>query len=315
MIILYARNAIGEGVAYAFLPLVLLGWILILKNTGWKGIIAFSFGLGMVINSHIITAFYTCLFIAVGLALSILYRKVNGKIVRNFVYSIVLTLLVSIFTIANLLIVLLNNKLATAGKGFGTSQLSDVINASLNNYIGDKVGFWNIGLISLILLFVLFAKAICIKQNDNWKMYIYFAMGTFLFTLSWLESIDNYFWKTILGNIQFSSRLLSFVMLFLEAALVLYLDSYSSKYNLKKIEILICSCTFCLSVLGVKGFHYVKNDDPIRYYLTSTNYESTIEKPNSGWSDYILVDSEKQPLIKMNDPKLKDITRVTYDRA
>lgn len=314
MIVMFARNAIGEATAYAFLPLVLLGWILIFEHKSTVGVITLSFGLGMIGNSHVITAFYTCLLLLVGLVFAFLYKRIDKNIIKSFLYSGVLTLLLDLFTICNILMILLNNRITTAGKDFKTSQLTDVIDASLNNYIGDKVGYWNIGLVSLILLFLLFSKAVCVKKGNVWRTYTFIAMGIFVVTLSWFNSIDNYLGKTILGNIQFSGRLLSFVMLFLVAALTLYLGSYTNKYDIKVIATVICISTFCLSLLGVREFHYIKNDDPIRYYLTQENYRKTIENPISGWSDYIPIDNSGKPLVNINNPKLKDITKVTYNK-
>ena len=314
MIVLFARNAIGEGMAYAFLPLILLGWIEIFEHNTRIGVVIFSFGLGMVINSHIITAFYACFFIVIGFIFNLLCRKIDKRIIKGLTYSVFLTLTVSIFTIGNLLTILLNNKIATPNKGFATVQFANVINDSLNNYITDQPGDWNIGLISLFLLIFLFIKSICTRRKESWKICIDIAMVIFVFTLSWVSAIDNHLGKTIFGNIQFGSRLLSFVMVFLDAAIILYLNTYSEKYNFNNIALIICAGTFCLSILGVRTFHYIKKDDPIRYYLTQNNYNDTINKPNYGWGDYVLVNSKNKPLLNLNNHKLKDISKVTYNR-
>src|SRR3989338_6804283 len=53
--LLYVRGAIGEMYAYAFVPLALLGWLLILRKRNMQGIITASFGLFLVFTSHTVS--------------------------------------------------------------------------------------------------------------------------------------------------------------------------------------------------------------------------------------------------------------------
>ena len=51
--LMYSRNALGEALAYTFLPLVMLGCYLIWNNEK-LGILYLALGMGMIINSHMI---------------------------------------------------------------------------------------------------------------------------------------------------------------------------------------------------------------------------------------------------------------------
>lgn len=78
MIVMYGRNAVGEMLAYAFLPLVFYGCIQI-WNKKKLGIISLGLGMGMVVNSHAITALLACLVIFAIEFVRVISRKITFR--------------------------------------------------------------------------------------------------------------------------------------------------------------------------------------------------------------------------------------------
>lgn len=312
MIVMYGRNAVGEMLAYAFLPLVFYGCIQI-WNKKKLGIISLGLGMGMVVNSHAITALLACLVIFAIEFVRVISRKITFKEILAYIYAGIFATITASYTLYNMLNLMLKNQLATPWKGMIEITPSVMWNAMLDNDMGDKANAWNIGVVAFCVLIVLSVR-IFQTQFSAWKIWIGASLGLVLVSFSWLPYPDALA-QSFLGNIQFLGRLFSFVMLFLMIGLVSYLDQYGMKISAKWSVILITTIMLILSMSGVGKYHITRNDDPIRYYVTNANYLTSLTERDSGWGDYMLIDENEQPVYTPGSDKIKipvKIRKATY---
>lgn len=212
MIVMYGRNAVGEMLAYAFLPLVFYGCIQI-WNKKKLGIISLGLGMGMVVNSHAITALLACLVIFAIEFVRVVSKKITLKEILAYIYAGIFATVTASYTLYNMLNLMLKNQLATPWKGMLEITPSAMWNAMLDNDMGDKANAWNIGIVAFCVLIVLSVR-IFQTQFSSWKIWIGASLGLVLVSFSWLPHPDTLA-QSFLGNIQFLGRLFSFVMLFL----------------------------------------------------------------------------------------------------
>lgn len=312
MIVMYGRNAVGEMLAYAFLPLVFYGCIQI-WNKKKLGIISLGLGMGMVVNSHAITALLACLVIFAIEFVRVISRKITFKEILAYIYAGIFATITASYTLYNMLNLMLKNQLATPWKGMIEITPSVMWNAMLDNDMGDKANAWNIGVVAFCVLIVLSVR-IFQTQFSAWKIWIGASLGLVLVSFSWLPYPDALA-QSFLGNIQFLGRLFSFVMLFLMIGLVSYLDQYGMKISAKWSVILITTIMLILSMSGVEKYHITRNDHPIRYYVTNANYLTSLTERDSGWGDYMLIDENEQPVYTPGSDKIKipvKIRKATY---
>lgn len=312
MIVMYGRNAVGEMLAYTFLPLVFYGCIQI-WNKKKLGIISLGLGMGMVVNSHAITALLACLVIFAIEFVRVISRKITFKEILAYIYAGIFATITASYTLYNMLNLMLKNQLATPWKGMIEITPSVMWNAMLDNDMGDKANAWNIGVVAFCVLIVLSVR-IFQTQFSAWKIWIGASLGLVLVSFSWLPYPDALA-QSFLGNIQFLGRLFSFVMLFLMIGLVSYLDQYGMKISAKWSVILITTIMLILSMSGVEKYHITRNDHPIRYYVTNANYLTSLTERDSGWGDYMLIDENEQPVYTPGSDKIKipvKIRKATY---
>ena len=90
--LLYVRGAIGEMYAYAFVPLALLGWLLILRKRNMQGIITASIGLFLVFTSHTVSALiilYLALICAGAAVVSGFFKLISLRVSVYILLSVV----------------------------------------------------------------------------------------------------------------------------------------------------------------------------------------------------------------------------------
>lgn len=218
--VMYGRNAMGEMLAYTFLPIVFMGCIQI-WNKQPKGFIALGVGMGMVLNSHVISVAVTCILLAVVELVRIITRRFSLKELKLFIYAAIVATLVSLYTLVNMLSLMLKNNLVTPWKGMVVIVPSKMWQAMLDNNISDNTAEnWNIGIITFIIFIGLVVQLFRSKSGP-WRGWIIAALAVEVLTFSWIPfspSISTSF----IGNIQFLGRLYSFIVLFIVIGALFY---------------------------------------------------------------------------------------------
>lgn len=290
--VLYGRDALGEALAYTFLPLVFLGCIQIWNNKK-VGILTLALGMGMTSNSHVITMAFTCLFIVIIEIFRIFGRKITLKEVVRFIYAALITGLIACFSLLSMLTLMQSNELLTPGKGLSQVIPSEMFDAMLNNSISDNFSrSWNIGIIAFIMLLFLTFQLFT-KKEGTWKYWTLGAWAVLISTFSWIP-YSNFVVNSFFGNIQFLGRLNSFVVVFLVIATVLYFDKYGAKLSEKTTFYVISALMMLTCILGCATYQTQLNDNPIRYYITKENYYSTINDATNAQHDYMITKNNKE---------------------
>ena len=310
LILMYSRNALGEALAYAFLPLIMLGCYLIWNNKK-SGMLYLSLGMGMIINSHVISSVLAVLLIIIAEIYRVFARKLNLKEIGYFTSAGILTIPIVVFTVTNIANIALKNRIATTWRGINSIDMWESLKAMLQNDIADKSVIFNIGIICFTLLSILLGIAIVSKVDGSWKVYILGAGIVYILTLN-IVPLPTNLAQTSIGMIQFTGRLLSIVMILLTMGCVLLLETNSNGINMKSSLIFLFMIMSMLTVGSVRTYHNTINDDPIRYYINDNNYIKEISEPREGATDYALINRNKQAIINGITPKYS-VSKVNYD--
>ena len=308
--LMYSRNALGEALAYAFLPLLMLGCYLIWNNKK-IGILYLALGMGMIVNSHMISSILAFLLIIIAEIYRIFARKLNLKEIVYLISAGILSIPIIIFTVTNITNIALKNRIATTWRGLNSIDIWESLKAMLQNNITDRGVIFNIGIICFVLLSILLVTSIVSKANGNWKKYILGAGIIYILTLN-IIPLPASLPQTPVGIIQFTGRLLSIVMILLTVGCVLFLKENSNRVNTKSSFIFLFMMMSLLAIGSVRTYHNIVNDDPIRHYINNDNYIEEISKPKDGAMDYALIRKNKQAITNGITPKFS-VDKVSYN--
>lgn len=276
---MYSRSAIGEAIAYAFLPLVVLG-LLQVNDYKKSGFLILGLSMGLLINTHIISFMFGIIMIL----FSISYRCATKKIKLHDLIEIckagIVGLTIGLYSIYNLLSVYLSNKIVEPFKAIKMVDMNTMLTTLLNNDIRSENSIgWNLGLPVTILLIFLLIIAYKNNNNSDWKKWIIGAGVSYLLIFNWwpIQKLVN----TPLGIIQFYGRFLVVISLLVSVGYVLFLNH--SQINRKKLILLnIIIMVFSLSAVYQNHYNYWT----YRRSLTSSNYYSTLENGYT-FNDYL----------------------------
>lgn len=307
MIDIYARVALGEAIAYAFLPLVFLG-----AHRIWHhkqgGKFWLALGMATIINSHILTTMVACLILlVVELYRSIRYRQSILKEWLQFIISGLMAFTMSIYSIVNVVLLYANNHMSAINRTLTQISPVSLVTNSINNRISDHTV--NIGIVCLILLVSLFAKSFFAEQK-SWTTYIWGAMVLFIITLDWIK-FPKGLETSWLGQIQMLTRLYMVVVLFIAMSFVLYV-SENGKIISWVLPMWLTVMMVLFSIAGIAKYHDTMNDDPIRYTINQKNYTKTIDSASDGALDYGLITKNGTSKLKFANVQPK-INEISYD--
>ncbi|WKB74269.1 hypothetical protein QYH53_08770 [Ligilactobacillus animalis] len=315
MTVMYGRNAFGEMLAYAFLPLIFLGYMQILDQKS-KGIWALGIGMGMVMNSHVISALFSVIILVVIEGVRICFCKTTIKEIIRMVYAGIVAILISCYTLGNMLLLMTKNNLITPWKALLPIIPDQMWDSMLTNNMSDKTAnSWNMGLVAFVIFIALIIQLFKADKVGEWKCWIIGALVLYFLTLSWIP-YPEILATTFLGNIQFLGRLLSFIIIFIVIGMCQYLEKYGMSLTPKPCLMIASVLLIAMSASGVKNFHDAIGDDDVRYYLNNENYLSELEHGKYGWYDYMISapGKEKRWLFDLNSddiPKRYEI-KATY---
>lgn len=286
LINIYNRGAIGEALGFAFLPLVFLGIIKIWQKEYRTGSLFLGLGMSLVINSHILTTALCCLYLVIFELNRVLLRKVSFKEIKSIVVATFITALASAYTLSNIILLSLKNNLTTPWRDIQTLDWNHFIAGVTKATLDFQTNNFNFGVFVLVVMAIMVIMLFKPSKDAAWKKWIIISCITFLITFSWVPYKYIGLTKSPLGTIQFASRLLNFVILFLVIGVTIFLDkNYRSDY---KKELIIYSLLMLLFSIFTE-INYI-NNKKVSYNLTNENINKYVYGSNYAESDYSLKD-------------------------
>lgn len=275
----YVRGDLGEAFAYAFLPLVFLGFVKIFQKTKkdkvvkifpWAFFTVFSFV--FVIISHNLTAFMSLFFITPILVAQLFLSKRKAVFtLLNFSVLTLVFLLSAFYTLPAIFEMKYTNVFSQVGGGATyydhfvcPVQLWDSpwgFGGSAKGCL-DGISF-RLGKINIVLFFVAFALFIFSKKKH---FFTTFTFLLFMFSVFLTTSYSGLIWKLpYMDFLQYPWRFLNFSGLFLSVAIG-YLVSLLIKRKQKYSFIIIGIVIFLTLVNNLKlftpnGYEYVNYNE------------------------------------------------------
>ncbi|MDN2453462.1 hypothetical protein [Lactobacillus sp. UCMA15818] len=312
--IMFARNAMGEAIAYAILPVVLTGCLRIWRRERWGGLVLGA-GMGALINTHILSVLIVCTLLTIAEVVRVFTRKINLGELHLFCMAVGIAVLTSLYTIVNILTLYMNNRnINTPGHGLSPVGGWQVLQALFANSIEDTPIIFNIGLVETGMLIFL-GIMMLVKHSGNWCFWTMIALGIFFCTLSWLPLQKSIFVNSFFGNIQFLGRMLAFVSLFLAVSVTVFFEENKVLDNNKIVLSVLLIPLVLMSISAVYSYHITKNDDPTRYYIsTSKEYKKLVNKQATG-GDYIINYSQVKGKVSTvaNLKKIEKYNSLSFD--
>ena len=279
-----------------------------------NGIISLALGMGLVFNSHLITAFFTTILILIVEIIRLFFKRISRKEILSFIISSFTCIPVVLFSIINIATVSLANHIRTPWKGMIPIDAWYALNSTISNIVSEDPHQHNIGIVCLFLMCSMLILSLK-KELTKFSPYIFGSWSLFILTLNWF-SLPKFLTKSILGNLQFTCRLLPLSMILLTIGSVLIINNYSNIINIRLLALLTSLIMAALSYNSILNYHNTKNDGVIRYYVTKDNYLSTISEAYWGYEDYALIDKNNKTVFKeilRHDPRFK-IEKIEYNK-
>ncbi|WP_242361770.1 YfhO family protein [Limosilactobacillus antri] len=302
LIIVFGRNAFGEALAYAFIPLAILGLLEIMRLEK-VGIFNLAFGMGMIINSHILSTILTV--VALAVLLGINYRQITNwlMVIRYIFYAIIVTFLFSGFTIINFLTIFLKNKLSSPPFYLLPIAPDLMSKAVINNTVTDYPYSWNLGIVLTIILIMMLIQVA--KRKADYNKYVIVASLLFICMFNWFVPVFDQIQKTGVGALQFTGRLLSYSAIFLIIGFCMYLDQVFplKQKQVKKLAGVISLIIFACGFMSVWNYHRILNDSSVRLALTRQNYNDAARHNPFSFEDYLPKNTVK--IIKKQKDKVR----------
>ncbi|BDZ31824.1 membrane protein [Lactiplantibacillus brownii] len=274
--LLYARTAMGELLAYLFLPLVLLGCLQLWQservNRGWLWL---AVGMAGIANSHVLSLLVVSLVLGLIEAIRWWQRKLKRSELFGLLKAGIVALGASAYSLGNLIYVSFNNQMTVPFRNLITIDLAQVQQVWLTNRFSEVASSWSVGLPVMVLLGFLvsqwFRYAASYKQ-ETWIPWLKLTLLSIVITLSWWP------WEKLaqspVGVIQFWGRLLCATALLTMVTLVLYCNQHPLKRRTYWSGMAVITL-MALSSLGLfnQSMHPVPAGDPHRIVARGTYFQ------------------------------------------
>lgn len=255
------RGAMGEVLAFTFMPLVLLGLIKILKGDG-KFKYYFIFGMIGIVYSHIISIVYTTIFGFIFLLLN--YKNVFRKnVIKDLLISSIIIIVISLPIIIPVAEHQFSNNYIISGIKTDVKDRvvhpGQLISGSFEGKEAESTGYYSnekemnymIGLPFIVILLMIPFVYKDIKNEGNIKNIIIFSI---LFMITILMMIFPGIWNkyNILDIIQYPWRLLLYSVLFITVLCGYVLKQLVKKENQNIFFMIIVSyCLLFAFMIGI----------------------------------------------------------------
>lgn len=289
---IYVRGDLGEVFAYAFLPLVFLGFYKIFYNTqksneiknNLQWIIFSAISIALVIVSHNLTSFILLFLLILFMLISLIFSKNRFKFILFCFLAMLLGFSLSAFySIPALLEMRYTNVFSQIGGGAHYQDHFVCLSQFWNSFWGyggsttgcvDGMSF-KLGKINIILAvfsIVLFLYiSIINKFKDNIFLHLSFLFLLFFSIFMTLEG-SLFVWKSIpnMEFIQYPWRFLNFVGFFLSMTIALLVVEFNYLFKTKSALILTAIIIFFTIFYNTKLFQ------PKTFYPRDVNFYTDI---------------------------------------
>ena len=298
LILLYGRMAFGEFLAYAFLPLVIAGFLMIIRSplvevSGGKkysGLICLTIGMSAIANSHFISLLAASFFIAICTVILILQRKINLESLLQIALAGLLSLVLSFYSLFSLLKIESLNSIIMPFKSLIALNLKLSIIAQLRLIISEAPLAWNLGIVCSLLLIILLVSSFK-KELKSMRIWVYSASLFLLFSYIPFSSLPkSQKMISLFGFIQFQGRLLTYAALALSVAAVIYVGQVRVK---KYVVYLTAIVIVIFATTGVAKLERHKMPAPFEtitsayYVLTNDSYHTNVYNSKNNCFDYL----------------------------
>ena len=299
---LYSRVAIGESIAYAFLPIVFLG-IIKINHSDKFGFLFLGLSMGLLVNTHILTFLFAVLIVILYIFYLFFFdRKYLLDKLIQIIKSSIVAIFLGMYAIYNLVHLITNNHIEEPFKSIIALSPSGVFMSTINNEIGEQgAQNWSMGL--PVTLVVIFLGTYCLVTKSNyWKVYGSFSILFYFSLFTWIPY--DLIKDSLLANVQFLGRLLIFVLISLSIG-VSYLITFRKKYI--KVSLIfglnVVIIIFSLSALYNYHYNYFGPGTGGHSKINSENYYDMINNTGT-FADYLPKNIEKDNSnTKQNDNK------------
>ena len=284
----FLRGALGETLAFIFLPLVFLGLFQVFFEDKNKWI-TLAVSMALLIHSHMITSLIVTISIGLFFIYQFFSKKITAKIFINFIKAIVLSFLLCLYIFVP--IIEQNSKIAfnyINNRSIWPTGLNYSFNDLINNSLGNYSGNWeNLkpGLGIVLILFIIIGLVYFSRSSKRMKCFyligILFAIvATNLFP--WVL-----FKKSYLAFIQFPWRILSIATFFLSLSLSFFIRDLNLKTLKWQIPVVvtIISLSFTLNTLN----NFETNQVPS---ITNKSYSTFAPQAIGGGREYLPIDTD-----------------------
>lgn len=296
LILLYSRMAFGEVLAYAFLPLVILGYILIYSNKDSKrGVIYLTIGMSGIANSHFITLGIVSILVVLITIGFLCLRKMGGVQIRLILLSGILSVILSLYSLYGYLHIILSNSILMPYKSLNNVDLKLSTIAQSRLIISQNFLSWNVGIIVSITCIVLIILSIVLKNGLSILLSV---ISILLYLIICVPLSNNTWLVSKIGFIQFQGRLLTFLALIITINFIitfnLIMDRGINSILARCYCGLIMAFMIIFSAIGLHSMEY--NNNPIPFNtrskndvaLTNNSYLENIYNPTfEGFFDYL----------------------------
>lgn len=308
---LYTRSAFGESFAYAWLPLVVAGVIQINENRKsgkyWLGL-----GMGMIINSHVLTLLFALGFVALYEVIVCFKKQLSLQKIWAMLQAAGLALLVGLYSIVNLASLYLNAKFVEPDRYLFVVDPWSFLQAFVQNDMRDTA-YWAYGLPLFLLQIVLTVAVFKSERFKQWGAWIIAGDALTIALFNWWPW--DKFTNSAVSLIQFLGRLNSLIVICIIVATVLYFAQrpVKGKWKIILVEALVCA----LSLSGTFHIHQQFLGSSVYHdRLETKTYDDQLTSRYS-FSDYLPVDKKTKKVdYETNSPEnvqLKETAR-TYNR-
>lgn len=289
LIDLFIRGALGETLAFCFLPLVIWGVYEVFFNNQKKWYVL-AFGMTLLLLSHMISAFMVFWFILGILIYCLITRKFSKERFVSLLKATFLTCLLSAWAILPILEQSFHLSFNFSKKVIWAIGLEYSMSDFFLNSLGSNAGVWsnlkpNIGIFLLIALLVSIVKYPILPKKMQFITIIAVIVSILSTNLfPWFPFKDSFF-----GYMQFPWRILLFVTFFCSILGTYWLTS-RSKLDLKAIVLifaLIIGLTLSFNFNALYNFE--KNNVT---KVTDENFTEFQKKAIGGGREYLIKNTD-----------------------
>lgn len=227
LILLYARMAFGEVLAYAFLPLAVAGYLCILKNKR-KGILLLAIGMSGIANSHSISLALTSFLVVIVTIYLMIIKKIERRQIRWIAVAAFFSIILSTYSIYSFLHIRLFNSIVMPYKSLVNVEQGLAFGAMFKLIITMLSTTWNVGIITMLIFVWVIVQAFR-RKIPYLRSLVIFSVVVYVLVIFPVNRLNNkeelirYF-----GFIQFQGRILSFFVLSVILAFILCAKNINS---------------------------------------------------------------------------------------